>query len=109
MASVAHSLRVVPEFDPSEADRIVEILSSRLDRRLGRFDNDQVELEISVKERDTPSQRVVLECWIAVSGHTRFVGTSTEAPLMAAVREAADDVYTQVDRFLNKQEGSRRD
>jgi hypothetical protein len=52
---------------------------------------------------------VVLECWIAVSGRTRFVGTSTEAPLMAAVRESADDVYTQVDRFLNKRENSRRD
>lgn len=109
LASVADSLRVVPEFDPSESDRIAEILSSRLDRRLGRFDDDQVELEISVKERDTPSQRVVLECWIAVSGDTRFVGTSTKAPLMAAVRETADDVYTQVDRFLDKHEDSRRD
>lgn len=109
LATVADSLRVVPEFDPSESDQIVEILSARLDRRLGRFDDGQVELEISVKERDTPSQRVVLECWIAVSGHTRFVGTSAEASLMAAVRETAEDVYTQVDRFLNKREDSRRD
>ena len=109
MASVADSLRVVPEFDPSEADGIVEIVSSRLDRRLGRFDDDQVELEISVKERDTASQRVVLECWIAVSGKTHFVGTSTDATLMAGVREAADDVYRQVDRFLDKHERSRRD
>ena len=109
MATIADSLRVVPQFDQSESDQLVEILSARLDRRLGRFDDDQVELEISVKERDMPSQRVVLECWIAVSGHTRFVGTSTEASLMTAVREVADDVYTQVDRFLNKREGSRRD
>ena len=109
MATVADSLRVVPEFDPSESDEIVEIVSARLDRRLGRFDADQIELEISVKERDTPSQRVALECWIAVPGNTRFVGTSTEGSLMAAVREAAEDVYTQVDRFLNKREDSRRD
>lgn len=108
MATVADRLRVVPEFDASETDRVVEIVSSRLDRRLGRFDDDQVELEISVKDRDTPSQRVVLECWIAASGDTRFVGTSSEASLMAAVRETADDVHTQVNRFLEKREDSRR-
>lgn len=109
MASVADSLRIVPGFDPSEYDQVIEIVSARLDRRLGRFEDDQVELEISVKERDTASQRVVLEGWIAVSGRTRFVGTSTKAPLMAAVRESADDLYTQIDRFLTKRESSRRD
>lgn len=107
--SVADSLRIVPEFDPSESDQIVEIVTSRLDRRLSRFSDDQVELEISVKERDTPSQRVVLECWVAVSGRTHFVGSSTKSPLMAAVRESADDVRTQVDNFLTKRESSRRD
>ncbi len=109
MASVADSLRVVPEFDPSESDQVVDILTSRLDRRLSRFGDDQVELEISVKDRDTPSQRVVLECWIAASGRTHFVGSSTKSPLMAAVRESAEDVHTQVDRFLTKRERSRRD
>ncbi|MFP5309583.1 MAG: HPF/RaiA family ribosome-associated protein [Actinomycetes bacterium] len=108
MATVAENMRVVPEFDPSEASQVVEIVSARLDRRFGRFDDDQLELEISVKERDTPSQRVVLECWLAVSGNSRFVGTSTEASLLAAVRESADDVYRQVDRFLTRREDSRR-
>ena len=108
MATVAENLRVVPEFDSSESDQVVEILSARLDRRLSRFDDDKVELEISVKDRDTPSQRVVLECWIALSGDTRFVGTSTDESLMAAVRETAEDVYRQVNRFLEKREDSRR-
>lgn len=108
MATVVENLRVVPEFDSSESDEIVEILSARLDRRLSRFDDDQVELEISVKDRDTPSQRVVLECWVAVSGDTRFVGTSTDAKLMAAVRETAEDVHKQLNRFLDKREDSRR-
>lgn len=108
MATIAENLRVVPEFDSSESDQVVEILSARLDRRLSRFDDDQVELEISVKDRDTPSQRVVLECWIALSGDTRFVGTSTDETLMAAVRETAEDVYRQVNRFLDKREDSRR-
>ena len=109
MASVADSLRIVPEFDPSETDQVIEILASRLDRRLRRFADDQVELEISVKDRDTPSQRVVLECWIAASGRTHFVGSSTASPLMAGVRESAEDVHTQINRFLTKRESSRRD
>lgn len=107
MATVGNTLRVVPEFDPSEYDQVTEILAGRLDRRLERFDDDQVEFEISVKDRDTPSQRVVLECWIAVSGRTRFVGTSDRSSLMAAVREAGEKVHRQVDRFVSKRETNR--
>jgi len=109
LATVTASLRVVPEFDPSEYEQVAEILAARLDRRLGRFADDQVELEISVKDRGTPSQRVVLEGWIAVPGRTRFVGTSTEESLMAAVRETGEDLHTQIDRFLGKQESSHRE
>ncbi len=109
MATVTACLRIVPEFDPSEYDTVTEILAARLDRRLARFADDQVELEISVKDRDTPAQRVVLEGWIAVTGRTRFVGTSTEESLMAAVRETGEDLYTQIDRFLGKRESSRRE
>lgn len=108
MATVANSLRVLPEFDSSEHDSVAEILGARLDRRLERFADDQVELEISVKERDTPSQRVTLEGWIAVSGRSRFVATSTQASLMAAVREAGEDLHKQINRFLTKREDSRR-
>ena len=109
MATVGSTLRVVPEFDPSEYEEVTEVLAGQLDRRLERFGDDQVELELSVKDRDTPSQRVVLECWIAVSGRTRFVGTSTRASLMDAVREVGDNVHTQVDRFVSKRETTRND
>jgi len=109
VATVGSTLRVVPEFHPSEYEQVTEILAGRLDRRLERFGDDQVEFEASVKERDTPSQRVVLECWIAVSGRTRFVGTSTRTSLMDAVREAGENVHTQVDRFVSKHETTRND
>lgn len=107
MATVAANLRVLPEFDPSEFDEVARILSARLDRRLERFGDDQVQLEISVKDRDTSSQRVAMEAWIAVSGRSRFVGTSTRSSLWAAVREAGEDVHTQVDRFLQKRHDAR--
>lgn len=108
MAAVAGTLRVGPQFDPSEHDQVIEVVAGRLDRRLERFDDDKVELEITVKDRDTPQQRVTLECWIAASGRTRFVGTSKQADLWAAVRETAEDVQKQVNKFLTKREDARR-
>jgi len=108
VAAVAGNLRVGPQFDPSESDKVTEVVAGRLDRRLERFDDEQVEFEITVKDRDTAQQRVALECWIAASGRTRFVGTSTDTDLMAAVRETADDLHKQLDKFLTKREDARR-
>jgi ribosome-associated translation inhibitor RaiA len=108
VATVAGNLRVLPQFDPSEFDQVTEVVAGRLDRRLERFDDDKVEFEISVKDRDTSQQKVTLECWIAASGRTRFVGTSTDGTLMAAVRECAEDLHKQIDKFLTKREASRR-
>lgn len=108
MAAVAGNLRVGPQFDPSEYDQATEVVAARLDRRLERFDDDQVEFEITVKDRDSSQQRVTLECWIAASGRTRFVGTSTQADLWAAVRETAEDVQKQLNKFLTKREDARR-
>jgi hypothetical protein len=97
--------RVVGEFRPDEYDKVRDLLFGRLERRLSRWEPDQVELEISVKERDTPSQKTVLECWI--SGAPRVVGTSKEQDLDKAVVEVRDDVWRQVDRYITRQEASR--
>ena len=105
MTTFKDRTRVVPEFRPDEYDRVRGILFGRLERRLSRWDPEQVELEISVKERDTPSQRTVLECWIA--GAPKFVGTSKEPDLDKAVAEVREDVWRQVDRFVTRKESSR--
>ncbi len=99
-------LRVVPQFRPDEYEKVRDSLFGRLDRRLSRWDPEEVELEISVKDRDTASQRVALECW--VPGAPKFVGTSNEVDLDKAVVEARDDVWRQVDRFVTKRETKRR-
>ena len=65
MSKFKERTRVVGEFRTEEYDRFRDLLFGRLERRLKRWDADQVELELSVKERDTSSQRTVLECWIA--------------------------------------------
>jgi ribosome-associated translation inhibitor RaiA len=97
--------RVVGEFRADEYDKVRDLLFGRLERRLSRWDPEQVELELSVKERDTPSQKTVLECWIA--GAPRVVGTSKEQDLDKAVVEVRDDVWRQVDRYVTRQEASR--
>lgn len=95
---VSDNLRVVPEFRPGEHDTMAEILSGKLDRRLARFRT--VELELSVKDRDSAQQRAVLECWV---DGTKLVATSTKRELPAAVAELRDDLFRQVDRHVNRQ------
>lgn len=107
-ATVARTLRVVPEFRSDEFDDLAGLLSPSLDRRLSRFRVEQVEMELSVKDRETPKQRVVLEAWIAEGARQRFVATSTREELRAAVIEVRDDMRRQVNRHLTKQESRRR-
>lgn len=106
MAIIEERLRIVPEFQPDDRARVLEVLSGKLDRRLQRWTPEQVELEISVKGRDSDQQRVALECWI--SGLPKLVATSTERKLDAALSEVRDDLLTQIDRHVTKQEASRR-
>ena len=103
-AATVDQLRVVPGFRGDEADRLRDTLR-KLDRRLSRFDAGAVDMELSVKERDTPSQRVVLECWIA--GHQKMVATSTESRIEKAVVEVREDLWRQIDRAVNKRTGRR--
>ena len=106
-ATIDACLRIVPEFRGDEHADIAEQLRGKLESRLKRWDADQVEMELSVKDRDTPQQRVALEVWIAARGDTRFVGTSTAPDLRAAVNDARDDVHRQIDRFVTKRESAR--
>ena len=82
--TVADSLRLAHGVDPSEFDHVVAVMA-RLDSRLRSFPAGTVELELSVKERDTPSQRTTLEAWIA--GQTRLVATSSRPGFDAALQE----------------------
>jgi hypothetical protein len=92
-------LRLATGFTENERAKIVELFR-RLDRRLRRFAADEVDMELSVKERDKPSQSVVLECWIA--GKQRMVATSREAELRAALMECREDLWRQIDDAVNR-------
>lgn len=106
-ATVAATLRINPDFVPDDRNSLVEVLSSGLDQRLVRYSEDQVEMEISVKGRGGDQQRVTFEVWIAVSGNSRFVATSSERELGAAITEVRDDMRRQINRFVTRREDSR--
>ena len=106
-ATIDACLRIAPEFRGDEHAGLTEQLRGKLEARLKRWDAEQVEMELSVKDRETAQQKVTLEVWIAARGRTRFVGTSTAPDLRAAVNDARDDVHRQIDRFVTKRESAR--
>jgi len=101
VSTVAERLRLDGGFAADEREKIVDRMGT-LDRRLATFDIDGVDLELSVKERDTPSQKVVLECWIA--GWPRTVATSTRANLGDAISEVRDDLVRQLNSLKTRKE-----
>ena len=104
-ATVESSLRLGSGFDAEERDRIVAGWG-RLTSRLGSFPQGTVELELSIKERATPSQRTVLEAWIA--GQDRLVATSEHTDLDQALSEVCDDLIRQLTDAKNRTEPRNR-
>lgn len=104
-AATVDQLRLGAGFHPDERDEIVERLR-KLDRRLKRFDADTVQLELSVKGRDSNEQHIVLEA--RVGGLERFVVTSREADLKDALNDVRDDLWRQLDDALGRKVAARR-
>lgn len=106
-ASVDAQLRVGAGFTEDERPGIVRRFEG-LDARLARFAAGDVDMELSIKDRDRPGQKVTLECWIARM--TRMVATSHLTDLEAALTEVRDDLRRQINDATTKSEprNSRR-
>jgi ribosome-associated translation inhibitor RaiA len=100
-ATVDEALRLGGGVEPAERDGIVAHFAS-LDSRLRSFPSGAVELQITVKERETASQRTTLEAWIA--GRPRLVATSTRTNLDQALTEVRDDLVRQITDAKNRTE-----
>ena len=99
--TVASTLRLANGVAPAEFDRVVAALG-RLDERFRSYPADTVELQLSVKERGTPSQRTTLEVWIA--GQQRVVATSSRTDFDGALAEVRDDLVRQLTDAKNRTE-----
>lgn len=100
--ATVQQVRIVSEFRSDEHDRIRELLS-QLDRPLSRFDAGAVDLELSIKERESSRPKTVLECWIA--GWPRMVATSREEDMTRAVTEVRQDLKRQIDEAVRRRRG----
>ena len=95
----------------SEGDR--GLIGATLSQLLSRIaTSDRIwELELSVKDREAPGQQVTLEAW--VPGQERFVATSAEEDLRAALNDVGADVLRQFtkarDRATPKANRQKRD
>ncbi len=89
VATVDASLHIAGGVHPDERAKVVDHWAS-LDSRLRSFRADQVELQLTIKERDTPSQRTTLEAWVA--GFPRLVATSSHTGFDHAINEVRDDM-----------------
>jgi hypothetical protein len=97
-ASLAN-LRLGAGFTDEERDPVVARLD-KLNRRLKRFPADGTELLLSVKDRDTTSQQVTLEC--LAPKFAPFVATSNDPDLTAALMEVREDLWRQIDDAVTK-------
>lgn len=100
-ASVRHQLRVGAGFPERDHAAIIDRLSS-LDARLRRHPAEEVELDLSVKDRDGRDPRVTLECRIA--GHPRLVATSGERDIDTALAAVRDQLRRQLDDTTTRRE-----
>lgn len=92
-ATVAECLHVGHGFHEDERERLVGILD-KLDHRLTGTPADRVRLDIQVKERDQPSQKVTLEGQVA--SLPAIVATAGDPEVWAAVAAARDEFIRQL-------------
>jgi ribosome-associated translation inhibitor RaiA len=100
-ATVEECLRVGAGFSQGDRNWIAEQFGT-LDARLAGFHADTTEIEVSIKDREAPGQKVTLECWIA--GRPKVVTTSSEEDLHAALNDVRDDLRRKLNDAKTKQE-----
>ena len=103
---IAQRLHLATGFLTSERDWIVRRLAA-LGSRLRSYSDAQVDLEISLKERNGAGQRVTLECWINRTPRLHLVSTSSARELAVALNEVRDDLIRQVDDAKTRTEHHR--
>ena len=99
--TIEERLRLGAGFSAKEQDHVVELLSA-LDRHLTRRRPEDVDLEVSVKNRDGPEQKVTLEAWIP--GWPSLVATSTDRDLDHALVTVRKDMIRRIEDEKAKRE-----
>ena len=99
-------LRLGHGFTPTDDEWVKRTLAS-LNTHLAGWQMNQVELELTVKERDQRDQKVTLEAWL--SGWPPFIATSHEPDLDHALVEVRKDMIRQIDDAKSRREPRKHD
>lgn len=103
-ASLAQ-LRLGAGFTEGDRERVEQRLE-KLNRRLKRFPAEGTELWLTVKDRDSTSQQLTLEC--LAPRYAPLVATSNEPDLRAALLEVREELGRQInDAVTKRREGHR--
>jgi ribosome-associated translation inhibitor RaiA len=100
-ASLEENLRLGKGLKEHDRERVLRRLAG-LDARLRSFRADAVDLLLTVKERETPSQRTTLEATIA--NWPRLVATSVRAGLDEALAEVGEELVRQLTEVKTRRE-----
>ena len=100
-ATVEQSLRIAHGATPDERAHIVEVFG-KLESRLKSFPAGDVDLQLSIKERDTVSQKTTLEAIIA--RRDPLVARSDSESFDGALVEVRDELIRQITDMKNREE-----
>jgi len=100
-ASLEASLRLGNGLNEHDRERVLRRLAG-LDARLRSFRADAVDLLVTVKERETRSQRTTLEATIA--NWPRLVATSMRPRLDEALSEVSSELVRQLTDVKRRRE-----
>jgi ribosome-associated translation inhibitor RaiA len=88
------SLRLTGGFHDDERPHLLEVLAP-IEKHLARWNADDVDLTLSVKERGGPEQRVTLEA--KLGDWPNLVANATDRDLDRAVHEVRRELIRQID------------
>ncbi len=98
---LAERLRLGAGFAAADRSHVLEMLSS-LDRHLAHWSPEQVDLEISVKDRGGPEQKVTLEAWLP--RWPSLVATAADRDLDHALVGVRKDMIRQIEDEKTKRQ-----
>ena len=100
--TLADRLHMGAGFAESERPHVLDLLAS-LERHLARWEPEQVELEIRVKDRGGPEQKVTIEAWLP--GLPAIVAMAADQDLDHAVVAARKELIRQIEDEKEKRAG----
>jgi ribosome-associated translation inhibitor RaiA len=98
-------LRLGASFAAVDRPRILRALSA-LAPHLSRWEHDQVDLEVSLKDTEGPDQKVTVQAWLA--GRAHLVATSHQHALDHALAEVHRDLIRQIEEERSRREPRKR-